>query len=67
MEDERKVRKGRGGELVAVMIYLPRPVVEWLDVKAAARFRRRATHVRDLLVGSYERDQQRSTTTGGPS
>lgn len=40
------------------MVYLPEEVIVWVDTKAAARFRRRASHIADLLIAAYEREHR---------
>ena len=50
----------KGVARVAVMVYLPREVIDWLDAKAAVRFKRRATHLADVIVSLYERDRKAS-------
>ena len=42
---------------VAVMVYLPAEVIAWIDAKATARFKRRATHLADWIISAYEREQ----------
>lgn len=39
------------------MVYLPAEVVDWLDGKAASRFKRRATHLADWIIAAWERDR----------
>lgn len=45
---------------VAVLVYLPREVVAWLDAKAVSRFKRRATYLTDLVISLYDRERQKT-------
>lgn len=46
---------------VPLMLRIPREVVDWIDKKASARFKRRATYVTDLIIGAYERDREKQS------
>lgn len=45
------------------MIRLPEDVIEWADRKAALRFKRRATHLADVIISLYEREREKRAQT----
>jgi hypothetical protein len=45
-----------GRQLVALRLYVPREVADWLKLKAGRRYKRRSAYVRDLLVNMYQRE-----------
>lgn len=59
MGDSQVTTEQADAAKVPVMLRIPREVADWIDSKAAARFKRRAVYITDLIVGMYERDREK--------